>query len=191
MPKFISKLCFFIKISLENIIFFTRNSKNFAQGYCWRIRTRAEVCGPGAGDRGQSLRRWNCWRKIWKVFRVLTLALGAGAKSEFVGYVEIVFGCYWWCFAGHLPISEFSKIGGEGFSDEQRKIVGFGLRQKILNRKDWIFKSISIFKIDFSNSSRILIRDQKIWNQRCRKPLNLDFRSKNKSIWTTKILILY
>ena len=69
-----------------------------------------------------------------------------------------------------------SKKGGEGFSDEQRKIVVFGFRQKILNRKNWIFKII--FKIGCSNSSRILLRDPKIRIQRYRKPRNLDFRVK-------------
>ena len=38
---------------------------------------------------------------------------------------------------------EISKKGGEGFSAEQRKVVGFGFRQKILNRKNWIFKKFS------------------------------------------------
>ena len=34
------------------------------------------------------------------------------------------------------------------------------------------------FKIDFSNSIRISIRDHQIWNLRLRKPWNLDFRFK-------------
>ena len=53
------------------------------------------------------------------------------------------------------------------------------------------------FKIDFSiiNSFRISIWDLKIWNQRCRKPLNLYFRFKilifASNFSSTKILILY
>ena len=50
-------------------------------------------------------------------------------------------------------------------------------------------------KINFSNSFRILFRDLKIWNQRCRKPLNLHFRFKilifASNFSSTKILILY
>ena len=66
----------------------------------------------------------------------------------------------------HLTTSKKYKIGT--WKPE------IGLRFGIFDSKIDFWKS----KIDFSNSSRILLQDLKIWNQRCRKLLKLHFRFK-------------
>ena len=77
---------------------------------------------------------------------------------------------------GHSRSQNLLKKSGEGFSDELRKIFGFGFRRKTLNRQNCILKNNS--KISFSHSARISIREHQIWNQRPRKPRNPDFRTK-------------
>ena len=51
---------------------------------------------------------------------------GCVGQKHSIGYVELVFGCNRYFFAGNFPISEFSKKRGGGLFSEQSKIVGFG-----------------------------------------------------------------
>ena len=142
------------------------------------------------------------WRKIWKIFRVLSEMRG---KNQDIDPKNWNFRDKIGCKCRHrlcqnlkfrfLKNSDSRKMQNRHLTTSKKYKIGtskpeIGLRFGIFDSKINFLKS----KIDFSNSSRILLRDLKIWNQRCRKPLNLHFRFKipifASNFSSTKILIL-
>ena len=84
----------------------------------------------------------------------------------------------------------FGKIGNRHLTTVKKYKIGTSkpeieLRFGIFDSKINFLKS----KIDFSDSSRILLRDLKIWNQRCRKPLNLYFRFWSKFSFSLQMFL--
>ena len=143
------------------------------------------------------------WRKIWKIFRVLSEMRGRfwyidPPKSKF--WVEIG----WKCRNRLCQNLNFRFVKNLVSGKWENRTSQFRKNAKSAPQNlkfDFDFEfwcrkiDFQNLKIVFINSSRISFRDPKIRIQRRRKPPNLDFRFKivifASNFSSTKILILY